>query len=142
VPTVDYLHLPHGAALPPTVPETAFKAVVLIEQDVSDDWRNAVSDWLVQSGCFYMMAWGRDCTLWHDAVDWASLVKNNYEIKSDDDLIMTTWHDDESLDEVLWFAGSCALHPCIELDRTLIIDINDASRRDFMINRFEKAIRG
>jgi hypothetical protein len=139
VPTVDYLHLPSGSPPPASEQTKPYRAVVVVEQILSPDWRNAVSDWLVQSGCCYMMAWGQSCADWDDSVDWASLVKHDYDIKSDDDLIMTTWHEDDSLDEVFWFAKTSAEHPTIKVDRTLIIDINESTRRDLMIDRFQKA---
>lgn len=59
--TFRYLHLPAGSS-PPMLSGEPYKAVVVVEQDVENDWRNAVSDWLVESGCLYMMAWGRDCS--------------------------------------------------------------------------------
>lgn len=33
-----------------------FKAVVIIEDEVTNEWQNKISDWLVESGCKYMMA--------------------------------------------------------------------------------------
>lgn len=50
---------------------------------------------LIQSGCVYFCAWGIDCERVHDIFD-----ESCYEI---DPVIMTTWHEKDSLDEALWF---------------------------------------
>ncbi|HTR43632.1 MAG TPA: hypothetical protein VMH87_18630, partial [Pseudomonadales bacterium] len=50
---------------------------------------------LVQAGCVYFCAWGPDCERVHDIFD--ELIFNT------DPVIMTTWHDKESLDSALWF---------------------------------------
>jgi hypothetical protein len=88
-----------------------------------------------------MMAWGDKCADWHDSVDQASLEQHGFEIKSDDDLVITTWHDDEAIDEVFWFSEFCADHPTKKLGRTLIIDVCEDTRRDFILGRYNEAIR-
>jgi hypothetical protein len=47
------------------------------------------------SGCVYFCSWGADCERVHD----------NFDGERDPDapVIMTTWHNEESLDEALWF---------------------------------------
>ena len=50
---------------------------------------------LLMSGCVYFCSWGPDCERVHDSFD------NMRD--ADAPVIMTTWHDDESLDEALWF---------------------------------------
>lgn len=99
-----------------------------------------MSDWLVNTGCYYMMAWGHKCSEWDDSVDHSSLQKRNFEITSDDDLVMTTWHEDESIDETFWFAEFCAHHPIWEFAKLLILDIRHAPRREYLIDRYNKAI--
>jgi hypothetical protein len=52
----------------------------------------------VGSGCAYVVAWGKGCSHVHDSFDLAS-------IDADPDRhVMSTWHDDESLEEALYFA--------------------------------------
>lgn len=118
------MHLAAGAALPPVRPQEPFRAVVIVEQDVQDEWRNAVSAWLVDSGCLYMIAWGRECSAWDDAVDWANLEAHNFGDIPEDALVMTSWHDNERLAEALWFAGQVAQHSEVELTDTLIVHVS------------------
>jgi hypothetical protein len=102
---VDYLHLSPGS-VPPSLKGGPFKALLVLEQATADDWRDRVSGWLVEAGCLYVMAWGVDCEVWHDAVDWVRIRAAEGKETPDDRFVMTTWHSDESLAETFWFAGS------------------------------------
>mgnify|MGYP001548401509 CR=1 FL=1 len=56
---VRYHQLAPGAE-PPSLGEIEpFAAVVIIEEDVTWEWRAKISRWLVDSGCLFMMAWDR-----------------------------------------------------------------------------------
>src|SRR6185503_1791190 len=50
---------------------------------------------LLDAGCVYFSVWGPDCERVHDIFDSACI--------QDSHVIMTTWHDDESLDDAQWF---------------------------------------
>src|SRR3954463_12099376 len=104
--SISYLHLPAGRPPPPIEGQTPYKAVVVLNQTTPRDWQNEVSDWLVATGCLYMMAWGANSGSWDDSVDWANLAKFDYAGIPDDKSVMTTWHDDEPLSETFWFAGN------------------------------------
>lgn len=121
-----YLQLPNGSQPPNTPFKDVFKAVVIIEQDVSNDWRNQISDWLVESGCKYMMAWGRDCSLWDDAVDWTCVI--NEVDGGIHNLVMTTWHERDSLEEVFYFAQHHAIHPDWNLETLVVIHISETDK--------------
>ena len=54
---------------------------------------------LVQQGCVYLCAWGPDCGRVHDAIDIAAI-----ELSPAVGHVMTTWHDDEPLDDALYFS--------------------------------------
>ena len=135
---VHYLHLPSHRPLPPLTTQP-FRAVVVIEQAVSDDWRLEVSRWLVRSGCRYMMAWGPDCSLWDDDVDWANQEQFGDEEIPDDRFIWTTWHDDETLFDVFWYAEACAHDPYIELGLTLILHIASPEQRAELLEAYAQA---
>jgi hypothetical protein len=141
VPAPDYLHVPAEGPIPQAQEFNPFRAIVIVEQSVTPAWRIQLSDWLVASGCIYAVAWGEECHAWDESIDQASLAQHNYEPTPDDRFVMTTWHEDETIDEAFWFAESCALHPTVELERTLIIDIAASPRRDYLIGRYEKAIQ-
>jgi hypothetical protein len=48
----------------------------------------------------YFCGWGPDCSRVHDVVD-MEVVRRDLP---DDAHVMTTWHDEEDLDDALWFA--------------------------------------
>lgn len=130
---VGYLHLPPGSA-PPDLLTEPYKAVVIVEAAHTAEWRYQVSQWLVATGCRYMMAWGVECDAWDDSVDWAFLEATGYEVDvsgTDESFVMTTWHTDDSLSEVFWFAGYCAVHPAQDLE-LMLIDIGPKPREAAM----------
>jgi len=137
--TLEYLHLSAGSALPP-LRDAPFRAVVVVEQEVTHEWREQVSKWLVAGGCLYMMAWGQDCSLWDDSVDYANLDEFAYGDIPEDRFVMTTWHEKQSLSDVFWFAEHCASHSTIELEAIVILDIVPVSREAEMLAHYERAI--
>jgi hypothetical protein len=137
--SVTYLHLPPGSPMPGFVVARPYKAVIAIEADVTYEWRKAVSEWLVATGCLYTMAWGRECVEWDDSVDYAKLEKFNWGDIPEEDYLMTTWHERETLDEVFWFAKTCATHDHADLSSTLIVDIGPAARQAELLALFTAA---
>jgi hypothetical protein len=135
----EYLYLPAGSPTPPPLGGVRFRAVVVIEQAVDNDWRSAVSGWLVASGCLYMMAWGHECSAWDDSVDWASLEAHGFGDIPNEALVMTTWHEDETLSEVLWFAKQVAQHSDVELSRTVIVHVSDKPASERLLSAWRAA---
>lgn len=135
---VSYLHLPANQS-PPSLVKALFKAVVVIEQAVSDAWQAQVSDWLVRSGCLYMMAWGDRCSDWDDSVDYANMSAFDGGDIPDDDFVMTTWHEREPLAEAFWFAENAAFHPTVDLDRTIIVHVAPHDRGAELLNLYREA---
>lgn len=133
--TVQYVHLrPNG--IPPSLPPSPFCAIIVTEADASEDWRERITKWLVQSGCLCAVAWGRDCEKWHDSVDDANLREFDYGDIPSDRFVMTTWHENKPLEEALWFAGQCAFHPTVMLTNTIIVDVSAEPREAAMLQAF------
>lgn len=132
---LDYLHLSPDQA-PPQLSSGPFRAVIVSEEEVTQDWRNRIAEWLLKSGCLYVVAWGVECEDWHDTVDWTNLEEFDFGDIPDDRFVMTTWHADEPLSEALWFAGHCAHHPDIELGQTILLHIAKAARRTEMLETY------
>lgn len=86
------------------------------------------------------MAWGAACGDFHDSVDWAELAAFNFGEVPDENLVMTTWHEGEPLTEVFGFSAFAALHPTVELNHTLIIDISPEPRRELILTQFTDAL--
>src|SRR5438105_8856178 len=137
--TPRYLHLKPGDAPPRLEGVAPFKAVVVVDSDVTPEWQGQVSDWLVRSGCQYMMAWGHNCGDWDSSVDEASLAMFDYGEIPDDNFVMTTWHENESLQETFRFSERCAMHPSLELDRTCIVHISPEGGAADLLETFRAA---
>lgn len=86
-----------------------------------------------------MMAWGKDCSLWDDSVDVAQLEMFDFGQIPDDGSTMTTWHEDETIEDVFWFAQFCASHDNFELSLTYILHVSDLNRQDEFLMLFEAA---
>lgn len=136
--SVSYLHLPEGNELP-VLDGRPFRAVVVLDHAVEEDWRDRVSDWLVRSGCLYMMAWGPDCASWDLSVDEASLARFDFGDVPDNAHVMTTWHEKETLAETFWYAGFCAFHPTRTLGHTLIVHIGPEDRNGELLAAYAEA---
>jgi hypothetical protein len=63
---------------------------------------------LVDRGLVYFCAWGDQCEMAHDAVDYC-VVESELEVGKSGHLTMTTWHDDEPLAEAIWFFRMLAI---------------------------------
>jgi hypothetical protein len=59
---------------------------------------------LLDRGLAYLCVWGPDCERVHDQFD---LERDDKEQKGF--VVMTTWHDEGSIEEALWFSITCAV---------------------------------
>jgi hypothetical protein len=134
-----YLHLvpehsPSGLSVGP------FKALVIVDEPVATMWRNTVCAWLVESGCLYCCVWGEACEAWHDEVDHANICAFDGGTIPDDQFVMTTWHDKEPLSDALWFVGTAAEHPTVDLAQTVILHVARHERKMNLIEQYRVAI--
>ena len=113
--------------------------VVVVEVEVSAEWQSIVSDWIIGSGCLYMMAWGVDCGSWDDSVDIANLEKFEFGEIPENHFVMTTWHTDEPLAEVFWFSKNNAFHPTVELQHTVLLHISSESKEREHLAAYDEA---
>jgi hypothetical protein len=126
---MEYLRLTESSRLPNLGKLRPFKAIVIAEERLSSARLSQVSDWLAQSGCLYAMACGDDCGAWYEAIQLANRKAHSTELIPDASLIITTAHADESLQDVFWFAKHTAMHPCHELQHTVLIDVAAKPRK-------------
>jgi hypothetical protein len=79
--------------------------VAMNAQHVTDESILKGAKKLLSKGLACLCAWGPDCKRVHDLFDIAALEIN--ATLAGDDVIMTTWHSDESIEEALWFFIHC-----------------------------------
>jgi hypothetical protein len=136
-----YLRIEPNGPLPDISQHAPFKAVVVLEAIYSSEWQDAVSKWLVDNGCLYMMAWGPDCSSWDNSVDHANMIEfPDFEIP-DDKFVMTTWHNDEPLEDVFWYSQSCATltYDDRELSSAIILHVSANDREAEILDLFERS---
>ncbi|TAK90386.1 MAG: hypothetical protein EPO06_08905 [Burkholderiaceae bacterium] len=136
---VIYLHVKPEVVLPDAPRLAPFRAVIIAEAQVSPDWQAAVSGWLIQSGCLYMMAWGVNSSSWDDSVDMANIEQFDFKEIPQDRFVMTTWHEGETLAEVFWFSKNSAFHPTVSLENTLLLHIAAEEREKEVVRSYAEA---
>jgi hypothetical protein len=123
-----YLQSVPSCKLPDLGFSHAFKAVVISESILTTTRQAEISEWLVLSGCLYMMAWGEDCRAWQVAVNLANHKAYEFAQIPDAQLVITTAHPDEQLQNVFWYSKHTAMHPCHDLDQTVLLHLGEQSR--------------
>ena len=116
-----------------------FKCLILIEREVSREFQWEVSKALVKAGCLFSLAWGIDCTSWDDSIDWAFLEHYNYGEYPEDKFVMTTWHENDTLEETIEFARTCTDYSEVKLDEILVLDFGTQERAGLIEKLYEGA---
>lgn len=102
--------------------------------DISGDELVVKLQPLVIQGLVYLCTWGGNCELVHDAVD-ECVVEDEIHSGLSDFVLMTTWHDDEPLEEAFWFFRILAIPNEPELFKNFerfAVSINNQSWADEM----------
>ncbi len=97
VPSLDELRL-----VPHALPGPHFACLLAWDtRTCNDEAILAAANHLLDRGLVYFCAWGPDCERVHDLVDRAIVLR---ELRDNREYpIMTTWHQDETLTDALWF---------------------------------------
>ncbi len=133
---IDYLHIVPNSENPKIASTEPFRAIVVLEEPVSVEWQHELSKNLVDAGCLYMMAWGVEASSWDDSVDYANLDAFNYGDIPETKFVMTTWHDNESLGEVFDYSKQLALHPAVDINKTVIVHIAAKSKENELLSAY------
>ena len=103
-----------------------YKCLILNEYKIDEEYHWTVCEHLVETGCRWMLAWGIDGTLWDDSVDLVEINKFLPEIEGpDDEFVLITWHDNDTLEEVIHFTkfGAVETYDAKPLHDVVIIDL-------------------
>lgn len=121
--------------LPDFKPNHFYRALVIIDRQLPEENRFAWSEWLVNTGCLVMDAWGYEATKWDDDVDMTCVMKNMIAEESEHFLIhiippqtyhvLTSWYKDETLEEAIWHFKHAAQFEKSKIDWTYIFYFYD-----------------
>jgi len=70
------------------------------DKSISNETQRKLSRQFISRGCRYAVCGGYNCEEWHDSIDSVCIGNNK---NSDKNFIMTTWHDDETIDDIVFF---------------------------------------
>lgn len=86
-------------------------ALLLVGTDskTSAEERESVCREIVRQGCRYAVCAGEQCELWHDTIDEEYFAASPDDSPSPDRMMMTTWHAQATLNEVVWYFRHCAI---------------------------------
>jgi len=100
---IQYLQIQRPYSFASPFKEAEFAALIYAAaQNIAREEQEALSDQIVASGCRYAVCAGHNCESWHDSIDLADVKRNGGEVR-DNNIVMTTWHDDESLEDIVFF---------------------------------------
>lgn len=81
--------------------------LVVIDLSISGDERDALSQQIIAQGCRYAVCTGHQCSRWDDSIDMAYLATSPDFSPPDERSVMTTWHENEPLEDVIQFFRFC-----------------------------------
>lgn len=123
-PQLKYIRLQPDDVLPELDDASPFKVILIIDGETSQPWQWEVARWLVRTNCRCLMVWGLECESWEEAIEDAHLEVFDFEEVPEDQIIVTTSHEDEELSEVFWYCRHRARHPAHELPHTVILHVS------------------
>ena len=99
------------------------------DETISNEEQAAVSDELVRTGCRYAVCAGYECSSWDTSVDLAYLAMD--PSLTNETFVMTSWHDGDSIEDVISFGLMWTDFDNHEFTRYLILFVGQrASLRD------------
>jgi len=115
-----------------------FSALLLVvDPTITPEERARLAEQLVAQGCRYAVCAGFECSLWDDAIDMASVMAET-DGTPQHGFVMTTWHDDEPLEEVVEFFQKWALIDNEQpVHRIAMLLGEDEARRAELLARLE-----
>ena len=80
---------------------------------------------LITSGCRYIVSGGAECEIWHDVSDEAYVyltLDESFNL-TEETLVVTSWHEDETIEEVTWFMTHLTGFDERKFDTYLIVQV-------------------
>lgn len=67
------------------------------------EYKAQIAEQIIGSGCGYVVCGGVESMAWHDAMDESSIAAEISGELKEEETAVTTWHEDESIDDVAFF---------------------------------------
>jgi hypothetical protein len=129
---IQYLQIKRPYSFTSPFKGAEFAALIYIaDANISIREQEVLSDQIVISGCRYAVCAGLNCSSWDNSIDMADIKRNGGEV-SDENLVMTTWHDNETLEDIAFFFLNNTSFGSFIADRlaVLVIGANESILND------------
>ena len=136
---MEYIQVTETSELPDIAGFSPFKAVIAIEDQMSDGRREIISSWLTQMGGLYVMICGEGVELWSSSIRKANIDQNDIDLMTPDKFVMITEHESERLRNVFWHAKKHAKHTHAKLETLVVIHVSNENRALDYMSIFNKA---
>ena len=103
--------------------------LVITSPSISVGQRDRITSDIVNSRCQYALTFGHDCEVWHDAIDWTCVGDGSVGER----FLMTTWHEDEPIEDVVDFLWWNTSYEEFESERLAVVIIGDDSELEMAI---------
>lgn len=131
--STNYINLKPGSVPADITALAPFLAILVIEEKAEPGWRDAVSHWLIKSGCQNLLSWGMDHKDWDEAVDLANIAQFNDGEIPEDELVLTSEKDAETLYEFFKEAKNIIAQECTDFPNTVIVHVSgEEKEQDFL----------
>lgn len=107
--------------------------VLLLHSDdpnIQPHVQSAFADQIVATGCRYACCSGVTCSSWHDAIDLSFVGTGSSNQRLEERFVMTTWHEQERLGDVVWFALNNTSFGDFVAERLLIVLLSPDTGRE------------
>ena len=85
---------------------------------------------LVEAGCRFAVCSGIECSIWDDAIDYAAMEIFPDTEHGEGTLVMTSWHENENLEEIANFVTHCTGFEEFVPNHYLVVSIGGNSGRE------------
>ena len=75
----------------------------VVDDSVTSSERFKLAAEIVAAKCRYAVCWGHECSAWDTAIDCAHIATDEDFNPPDETFVMTTWHDEESIEDTIEF---------------------------------------
>jgi len=121
----------------PVAGEVFVCALFVADPAISESERMASARELVAAGCRYACCAGLDCSKWHDSIDMAYLETDPNLAPPEETFVMTTWHEKDSVADVLAFALDLTDFDDHQFEHVLVLMLGDDPR---LLAEIERAV--
>lgn len=93
------------------------------DETITEQEQAAISEQLVGTGCRYAVCARHECSTWDTSVDTAYLATDEHFSPPEETFVMTSWHERESVEDVVFHGLMCTIFDDHNFKRYLVLFI-------------------